>query len=227
MSRPPYGSHSGSRHACQKRPTSKCGWTRRAAAQTVVAQRVQGEAGKALLRDRGNESLRRRLSEGAPPRGAHAGDGFIVGGSCSRADAALGSALLVVKSGGKEVSHIEKNSDVSARRARGLANASESQESRLCRRRTRLPEPRRRPARLPSLAPGCVGHGLTSARAKPADTRCARGLGTRQNHPRWRWWVVRADQGELTKLPGIATFSSLVSLGVVHDQQRASYDVGS
>jgi len=39
--------------------------------------------------------------------------------------------------------------------------------------------------------------------------------------------VVRADQGELTKLPGIATFSSLVSLGVVHDQQRAPYDVGS
>ena len=39
--------------------------------------------------------------------------------------------------------------------------------------------------------------------------------------------MVRADQGELTKLPGIATFSSLVSLGVVHDQQRAPYDVGS
>ena len=112
MSRPSYGSHSGSRHACQKRPTSQCGWTRRAAAQTVVAQRVLGGARKALLRDRGNESLRRRLSEGAPPRGAHAGDGFIVGGSCSRADARLGSALLVVKSGGKEVSHIEKNSDL-------------------------------------------------------------------------------------------------------------------
>ena len=112
MSRPPYGSHSGSRHACQKRPTSQCGWTRRAAAQTVVAQRVPGRAGNALLRDRGNESLRRRLSEGAPPRGAHAGDGFIVGGSCSRADAAPGSALLVGKSGGKEVSHIEKNSDL-------------------------------------------------------------------------------------------------------------------
>ena len=112
LSRPPYGSHSGCRHACQKRPTSQCGWTRRAAAQTVVAQRVPGRAGNALLRDRGNESLRRRLSEGAPPRGAHAGDGFIVGGSCSRADAALGSGLLVVKSGGKEVSHIEKNSDV-------------------------------------------------------------------------------------------------------------------
>ena len=38
---------------------------------------------------------------------------------------------------------------------------------------------------------------------------------------------MRADQGELTKLPGIVTFSSLVSLGVVHDQQRAPYDVGS
>ena len=112
MSRPPYGSHSGCRHACQKRPTSQCGWTRRAAAQTVVAQRVLGGARKALLRDRGNESLRRRLSEGAPPRGAHAGDGFIVGGSCSRADSWLGSALLVAKSGGKEVSHIEKNNDV-------------------------------------------------------------------------------------------------------------------
>ena len=112
MSRPPYGSHSGCRHACQKRPTSQCGWTRRAAAQTVVAQRVPGRAGNALLRDRGNESLRRRLSEGAPPRGAHAGDGFIVGGSCSRADRGLGSALLVAKSGGKEVSHIEKNNDL-------------------------------------------------------------------------------------------------------------------
>ena len=33
--------------------------------------------------------------------------------------------------------------------------------------------------------------------------------------------MVRADQGELTKLPEIASFSSLVSLGVVHDQQRA------
>ena len=112
LSRPPYGSHSGSRHACQKRPTSQCGWARRAAAQTVVAQRVQGDAGKALLRDRGNESLRRRLSEGAPSRGAHAGDGFIVGGSCSRAKTWLANELSVVKSGGKEVSHIEKNSDV-------------------------------------------------------------------------------------------------------------------
>ena len=112
MSRPPYGSHSGCRHACQKRPTSQCGWTRRAAAQTVVAQRVPGRAGNALLRDRGNESLRRRLSEGAPSRGAHAGDGFIVGGSCSRAKTRLANALSVVKSGGKEVSHIEKNSDV-------------------------------------------------------------------------------------------------------------------
>ena len=116
LSRPPYGSHSGSRHACQKRPTSQCGWTRRAAAQTVVAQRVPGRAGNALLRDRGNESLRRRLSEGAPSRGAHAGDGFIVGGSCSRAKTRLASRLSVGKSGGKEVSHIEKNSDLHCRR---------------------------------------------------------------------------------------------------------------
>ena len=113
LSRPPYGSHSGCRHACLKRPTSQCGWTRRAAAQTVVAQRVPGRAGNALLRDRGNKSLRRRLSEGAPPRGAHAGDGFIVGGSCSRAETWLATSLSVVKAGGKEVSHIEKNSDVS------------------------------------------------------------------------------------------------------------------
>ena len=111
LSRPPTAATADHRQACQKRPTSQCGWARRAAAQTVVAQRVQGDAGKALLRDRGNESLRRRLSEGAPPRGAHAGDGFIVGGSCSRAAKWLGSALLVAKSGGKEVSHIEKNSD--------------------------------------------------------------------------------------------------------------------
>ena len=39
--------------------------------------------------------------------------------------------------------------------------------------------------------------------------------------------MVRADQGELTKLPEIAAFSSAVWLGVVHDQQRAPYDVGS
>ena len=52
--------------------------------------------------------------------------------------------------------------------------------------RTRLPVPPRRPARLPVLATGCVGHGLTSARAKPAHTRHASGLGTRRNHPRWR-----------------------------------------
>ena len=51
--------------------------------------------------------------------------------------------------------------------------------------RTRLPVPPRRPARLPLLATGCVGHGLTSARAKPAHTRHAPGLGTRQNHRRW------------------------------------------
>ena len=75
---------------------------------------------------------------------------------------------------------------VSARRARGLANASESQESRLCHHRMRLLVPRCRPDKLPSLAPGCVGHGLTSARAKPAHTRRAWGLETRQNHPRWR-----------------------------------------
>ena len=112
LSRPPTAATADHRQACQKRPTSQCGWTRRAAAQTVVAQRVQGEAGKALLRDRGNESLRRRLSEGAPSRGAHAGDGFIVGGSCSRAKTWLANPLSVVKSGGNEVSHIEKNSDI-------------------------------------------------------------------------------------------------------------------
>ena len=39
--------------------------------------------------------------------------------------------------------------------------------------------------------------------------------------------MVRADQGVLTKLPGIATFSSLVSLGVVHDQQRALYEAAA
>ena len=72
---------------------------------------------------------------------------------------------------------------VSARRARGLANATESQDSQLCYRHTRPPVPRRRPNKLPSLAPGCVGHGLTSARAKPAHTRHAPGLGTRRNHP--------------------------------------------
>ena len=37
----------------------------------MVAQRVQGAAGDALLRDRGNKSLHRRLSECAPPRGGH------------------------------------------------------------------------------------------------------------------------------------------------------------
>ena len=56
--------------------------------------------------------MRRRLSEGAPPRGAHAGDGFIVGGSRSRAETWLATSLSVVKAGGKEVSHIEKNSDL-------------------------------------------------------------------------------------------------------------------
>ena len=81
-------------------------WWRNACRET------QGDAGKALLRDRGNESLRRRLSEGAPSRGAHAGDGFIVGGSYSRAKTWLANELSVVKSGGKEVSHLEKNSDL-------------------------------------------------------------------------------------------------------------------
>ena len=131
LSRPPYGSHSRS-SACQKRPTSQCGWARRAAAQTAVAQRVQGDAGKALLRNRGNESLRRRLSEGAPTRGAQAGDGFIVGGSSSRAKTWLANELSVVKSGGKEVSHIEKNSDIELfyhirRRRRETAGATPRQ----------------------------------------------------------------------------------------------------
>ena len=84
-------------------------WWRNACRET------QGDAGKALLRDRGNESLRRRLSEGAPSRGAHAGDGFIVGGSYSRAKTWLANELSVVKSGGKEVSHLEKNSDLGER----------------------------------------------------------------------------------------------------------------
>ena len=39
--------------------------------------------------------------------------------------------------------------------------------------------------------------------------------------------MVRADQGELTKVPEIATFSSLVSLGAVHDQQRAPYEAAA
>ena len=39
--------------------------------------------------------------------------------------------------------------------------------------------------------------------------------------------MVRADQGELTKVPEIATFSSLVSLGVVYDQQRAPYEAAA
>ena len=111
---------------------------------------------------------------------------------------------------------------VSARRARGLANASESHKSRLCRRRTRLSVPRRRPAKLPSLAPGCVGRGLTSARTKPAHTRRAWGLGTRQNHPRWRWWVVRADQAELTKLAGIATTSSAWEWCTINNELRTT-----
>ena len=40
-------------------------------AQTVTAQRVQGGAGRALLRDRGNGSKRGRLTEGAAYRGGH------------------------------------------------------------------------------------------------------------------------------------------------------------
>ena len=87
----------------------------RSGAQTVLVPRVLGGARKALLRDRGNKSLRRRLSEGAPSRGAHAGDGFGVGGSYSRAETLSETSLLVVKSGGKEVSHIEKNSDLVGR----------------------------------------------------------------------------------------------------------------
>ena len=39
-----------------------------------------------------------------------------------------------------------------------------------------LPEPRRRPNKLPSLDPVCVGHGLTSARAKPATRGAHAGL---------------------------------------------------
>ena len=115
---------------------------------------------------------------------------------------------------------------VSARRTQGLANASETQKSRL-----------RRPARgflcRAAAPPGCRcspqgAWGTVRRRHEP-------NLRTRGAHGGWEhakiteggWWVGRADQGELTKLPGIATFSSLVSLGVVHDQQRAPYDPGT
>ena len=76
---------------------------------------------------------------------------------------------------------------VSTRRARGLANATESQDSQLCYRHTQPPvcaSPP--PAKLPPLAPGCVEHGKTSARAKPAHTRHPCGLAKRKSHRRWR-----------------------------------------
>ena len=124
-------------------------WWRNACRET------QGDAGKAPLRDRGNESLRRRLSEGAPSRGAHAGDGFIVGGTCSRAKTWLANELSVVKSGGKEVSHIEKNSDVDhkARKVKGRVHVLV-----ICGRPERANEPHaHKTQRFPPL-PLCVEH---------------------------------------------------------------------
>ena len=54
----------------------------RSGAQTVWAQRVSGGVGKALLKDRGNQSKRRRLDEVAHSRGGASGQG-PVGGHCS------------------------------------------------------------------------------------------------------------------------------------------------
>ena len=71
-----------------------------------------GGAGNALLRDRGNKSLRRRLSEYAPSRGSHESATLIVWGATQGPGSHPGITFLVVKPAGREVSDLEKNSDV-------------------------------------------------------------------------------------------------------------------
>ena len=98
-----------------------------------------------------------------------------------------------------------------------------------CYRHTRPPVPRRRPPSCHRSLQGIrrartdVGSSQTCAHAAPM------GAGKTQKSPQVEVTaqVVRADEGELTKLPGIATISSTVWLEVVHDQQRDPYDVGS
>ena len=84
----------------------------RSGAQTVWAQRVPGGARKALLKDRGNKSLRRRLGECAPRRGGHTGTTFAVYTGRNAVSAHYRAALSVMKPAGKEVSRIEKKRDL-------------------------------------------------------------------------------------------------------------------
>ena len=84
----------------------------RSGAQTVWAQRVPGGARKALLKDRGNKSLRRRLGECAPRRGGHAGSTFAVQGGGNAASKLARAELSVMKPAGKQVSQVEKKCDL-------------------------------------------------------------------------------------------------------------------
>ena len=81
-------------------------------AQTVWAQRVWGGVGKALLKDRGNQSKRRRLDEVAPRRGGHAGATFAAHGGGTQLPMDGRAALSVMKPAGKEVFNVEKRCDV-------------------------------------------------------------------------------------------------------------------
>ena len=92
----------------------------RSGAQTVWARRVSGGVRKALLKDRGNQSKRRRLDEVAHSRGGASGQG-PVGGHCRPSPSPGASPRSsVCYATGRLLSWIEKNRDlhVSARETR-------------------------------------------------------------------------------------------------------------
>ena len=75
-----------------------------------------------------------------------------------------------------------------------------------------------------ALAPEGVGHGTTSVRTAPARNRGALGSARREFQ---LGWSMRVGRDEICEVPGIDAIISGGWVGVAHDQERASYDVGS
>ena len=152
--------------------------------------------------------------------GAHCGRNFEIA-------IFLSSPMLLVRGGTGEV---EWRSDSLGKmlygRARGSAGACVGEGAGGRARGRGRAARRRRPCPRATLEPSGP-RGITSDRERPVRSTsptCELGAG-----PAWGWaqGEVRADQGNRTELPGSGTPSSAVWLGVVHDQQRAPYDVGS
>ena len=84
----------------------------RRGAQTVVARRLPGAAGKALLQDRGNGSKRCRLDQDAHSRAGHLHVCFAPGGRNPTRTSGHVWWSVVGEAGGKNVSNVQKKHDV-------------------------------------------------------------------------------------------------------------------